>query len=344
MTFDKARGGWATWTSDSQFLVISSQRAGSKTLWKIPIRGGAPQPVLTGAGDYDGAAVAGDKLIYASRQDRYTLCVTDPATGQTAEVFSSPNDMLMPRYSPDGTEIAFFAMLQDGDTQVLAVPREGGQERHVTTDAGARNAAHNWSANGNSMYFYRTEPAAAFMKNDANGGPAEIVVDGWNWIKENDAQVHPHKQKIIYSSLDRGRAVSTMIHNLSDGTDRIFATTLRQPKWSHSGEMIVGIKPSESVLELIVCDEFGSGCRSLGEGGWEPTWSKDDSRVYFKRWMSDGYSVMSVSIDDGTVSAHTHIGPVLPTGGYIDVSESGEIAWIRYERGTGELWLTSVPD
>jgi hypothetical protein len=60
--------------------------------------------------------------------------------------------------------------------------------------------------------------------------------------------------------------------------------------------------------------------------------------------MSDGYSVMSVSIDDGTVTAHTHIGPVLPIGGFIDVSAIGEFAWIRYERGTGELWLTSVPD
>ena len=163
-------------------------------------------------------------------------------------------------------------------------------------------------------------------------------------MKENGAQVHPYKPKIIYSRLDRGRAVSTMIHVLTDGTDSLFPITLRQPKWSHSGEMIVGLKPSESIRELIICDEFGSECRSLGEGGWEPIWSKDDSRVYFKRPTSGGYSVMSLSVDNGTITTHAEIGPVMAVGGFVDVSESGEITWIRYERGTGELWLTSVPN
>ena len=345
LTFDKARGGSAAWTTDSRFLIISSQRSGSKTLWRVPVDGGEPVPVLIGAGVDDNPAVHEDQLIYSSRQDRFTVCVTDFESGETQELYSSANDIAMPRFSSDNSEIAFFAMLETGDIQVLAVPASGGRERFVTADEGARNQAHEWSADGTAMYFYRTEPTPAFMRNDARGGPAEIVVDGWNWIKENSAQVHPSKQKIIYSRMDRGSPVETMVRDITTGSDTRFPRLLYRARWSHSGDRIAASTPSQDRLdELFICDESGVDCRSLEQNGWEPIWSGDDSRVYFQRPGPDGMRFFSVDVADLSVEEYGVLGPMMGIGTVYDVSDGGKVTWVRYDRGTGELWLTQISD
>lgn len=341
LTFDEARNGWATWSTDGKHLIASSQRAGSRTLWSIPVAGGEPKPVLFGAGDDDTPAVWKDKLIYSTRQDRFTLCVTNFATGETEELFSSSNDVVMPRFSPDETEIAFFAMLETGDTQVLAVPRHGGQERSVTADIGARNQIQEWSADGNAMYFYRTKPTPAFMKNDARGGPSEIVADGWSWIKENSARVHPSKPKIIYSRLDRGVATETMIHDLTDGSDAVFPIVLDSATWSRAGDRVAG---NRSDQQLVVCDEFGTKCEQLGQWGLGPIWSSDDQTLFFERFSELGLEIFSIELSDKSTTLIGEVGPILPAGLFYDVSRNLEVAWVRWERGTGVLWLTSFSE
>ncbi|MGI9234276.1 MAG: winged helix-turn-helix domain-containing protein, partial [Woeseiaceae bacterium] len=345
LTFDKARGGWAAFTSDARHLIISSQRSGSKTLWKVPVDGGEPVPVTIGAGDDDSPAVHDSQLIFSSRQDRFTVCVTNFESGETRELYASANDIVMPRFSPDNSEVAFFTMLDKGDIQVIAVPASGGRERFVTSDEGARNQAHEWSADGAAMYFYRTEPTPAFMRNDANGGAAEIVVDGWNWIKENSAQVHPSKPKIIYSRMDRGQPVETMVRDMTTGAESRFPALLYWARWSHSGDRIAASRPLQGQLpELVVCDESGIDCRLLGQNGWQPTWSGDDSRIYFQRPGPDGLTFLSVDVADLSVEEHGVLGPMTPIGTVYDVSDSGEVTWVRYDRGTGELWLTQISE
>ena len=341
LTFDKARGGWATWSPDARHLIISSQRSGSKTLWRVPVSGGKPLPLTIGAGDDDAPALHGDQLVYSSRQDRFTVCVTNFETGETRELYASANDIAMPRFSPDNSEIAFFAMLETGDIQVIAVPAGGGRERFVTSDTGARNQAHEWSADGSAMYFYRTEPTPAFMRNDAQGGPGEVVVDGWNWIKENGAQVHPSKPEIIYSRMDRWQPVETMVRDMTTGTESRFPLLVYRVRWTRSGDRLVASIPSQDPFdELVVCDENGIDCRSLGQNGWEPRWSGDESRVYYQRPGPDGMGFFSVDLTDLSVEEYGVLGPLLPIGTIYDVSDSGEITWVRYDRGTGELWLT----
>ena len=51
LTFDDHFGGTPAWTPDGRFIVFSSLRAGSRTLWKIAAAGGEPEPVLMSAGE-----------------------------------------------------------------------------------------------------------------------------------------------------------------------------------------------------------------------------------------------------------------------------------------------------
>ena len=86
------------------------------------------------------------------------------------------------------------------------------------------------------------------------------------------------------------------------------------------------------------------GCRSLGDSGWHVTWSADDSRLYYIRPLAGAHLIKSVSLADSSTTEHGTIGPLMDIGTFFDVSAEGEVAWVRYERGTGEIWLTRLPD
>ena len=49
LTSDLREGGWPVWTADGRDIIVSSARAGSRTLWQIPVDGGQPSALTTGA-------------------------------------------------------------------------------------------------------------------------------------------------------------------------------------------------------------------------------------------------------------------------------------------------------
>ncbi|MGI8898223.1 MAG: protein kinase domain-containing protein, partial [Pyrinomonadaceae bacterium] len=51
LTFDTIFGGAPAWTPDGRFIIFPSQRAGSMTLWRVPVTGGQSEPVLMSAGE-----------------------------------------------------------------------------------------------------------------------------------------------------------------------------------------------------------------------------------------------------------------------------------------------------
>jgi hypothetical protein len=88
LTFDVSEGGSTIWTPDSRFIVFSSERAGSMTLWKIPSSGGSPEPVLVSAGEDTDPEIShdGSKVIYTHTRNTFILTILDPFTKQTREL------------------------------------------------------------------------------------------------------------------------------------------------------------------------------------------------------------------------------------------------------------------
>lgn len=105
----------------------------------------------------DGTRAVVVKAVRDFEENRYaaTIVMIDPTTGEERELTPHRPDVDSPRWSPDGTLLAFRSAAEEGEgPQVFVLPMTGGEARQVTrADEGV--SGYQWSADGASI-FYRT--------------------------------------------------------------------------------------------------------------------------------------------------------------------------------------------
>jgi Tol biopolymer transport system component len=78
LTSDGSRFGGISWMPDGRDIIFSSARNGSNGLWRVPVTGGLPRPVITGAERAFWPTVArhGNRLAYMTSSDSDSLWQT----------------------------------------------------------------------------------------------------------------------------------------------------------------------------------------------------------------------------------------------------------------------------
>ncbi len=346
LTFDVIHGGAPTWTPDGKYIICPSQRAGSKTLWKVPVAGGKPEPVLLSAGEDVDPEISRDgrKLIYTNTRNNYALVMTDPATGETKTLHESRSDIFDPSFSPQGDKILFFGMTVEGDLQILKINTDGSQFTQLTGEKGERNIHPRWSADGSAVYFYQIRPTTSLRKMLIGDPQSSEMVSGWEWGTQYGARIDPGGKRIIYARLDRGIVVATMIRDLESGQETAFSTLLRHPSWSLDGQYVLGVDGTiagNRMPDVMICPADGGPCRKLTKG-YFPHWSPDGLRIYCQRdgTLKDGTEIWSISNTGQDERRIFDMRPMHPIGQFFDVSAKGKIVWVRFDRGKNELWLS----
>jgi len=126
-------------------------------------------------------AIHGDQIVFSYAGDLYTV----EAEGGTARRITSHKGYEMfPRFSPDGSKIAFTAQY-DGNTEVYVMPASGGSPKRLTYTAtldrddvadrmGPNNIVMNWTPDGKHIIF-RTRKKSF---NSFQGDLYKVSVDG----------------------------------------------------------------------------------------------------------------------------------------------------------------------
>jgi Tol biopolymer transport system component len=347
LTFDSNFGGTPIWTPDGKFIIFSSLRGGSRTLWRIAVAGGQPEPLLVSAGEDTEPEISrdGHQLIYTNTRNNFFLVITNPATGKTTTLTESRVDIVDPSFSPNGDKVIFFKVTDDGDTHIFQIGADGSGLTQLTRTKGTRSIHPRWSADGTVVYFYQSLPTLSFRKLKIGDQQSFEVVPGWEWGTQYGARVDPEGKRIVYSQLNRGAVAATMIREIASGSESAFTMLLRHPRWSPDGRVIVGTdaQSRSTFPELQLCPVDGGACRRLTTGAYAH-WSQT-GRIYLvrKSTFPNGEEVWSVSPEGKDEVKVADLHPMHPIGHFFDVSASGQIVWVQYQQGRNELWLAKLP-
>jgi hypothetical protein len=191
------------WTKDGSSLIFS--RGGK--LWKIPVEGGTPTAIETGAAEHcggshglspDGKWLAATCSMPGSPEARIYMV---PVTGGAPRRVTEHPDSYFHTWSPDGKTIA-FARPSHGSGNIYAISVEGGEETALTTGNGISDDP-DYSADGKYIYF-NSDRAGGLMqiwRMRADGSqPEQLTFDEYNnWTPHPS----PDGKSVLILSFDK---------------------------------------------------------------------------------------------------------------------------------------------
>jgi Tol biopolymer transport system component len=245
--------------------------------------------------------------------DGTDLYVIDVASGEESRV---TNDVYMdqhPRWSPDGTQIAFSSN-RDGDFEIFVINADGSGLRQVT-----RNSADDqhpaWSSDGNLLCFISDRPGIreVYTANLTTGEIARQTHSDRD-LRFADVDWSPTDERLVLlQAIERGQPDTVWLLDLGSGT----MTSLTPegwanygPRWSPDGERVL--------VQGFPLEGDGTGLFMLGQlhhvsgaytlqpvhqfnilGGVHVSWSPDGEALVGSEWLRDLSSDLYVySLDE----------------------------------------------
>ena len=123
--------------------------------------------------------IHGDKIVFSTEAD---LWITSDHGGGSRRLTTHPGTEYFPRFSPDGTRIAFTGEY-DGNRDIYVMPTEGGEPQRLTWHPVADEVV-GWTPDGDRILFRSTRTESNRVNElftvPASGGDPEKLPLGWS--------------------------------------------------------------------------------------------------------------------------------------------------------------------
>ncbi|WP_412069206.1 winged helix-turn-helix domain-containing protein [Rubrivirga sp. IMCC43871] len=167
------------WSPDGRSLLATTLLDGGHRLWRIPLDGDEPRPIYVNAErmyDLDVSASTG-QIVYTASDVEVNIRRVEVASGAHQSVVASTAWDSNPRFSPDGTRLA-FASTREVAPQIWVGGADGSRLRRLTSYQGAYVGPPSWSPDGRRLVFdARAEGQADLHVVPVAGGPVERLTD-----------------------------------------------------------------------------------------------------------------------------------------------------------------------
>jgi len=237
------------------FVIGEQQRA---QLQRLDLKSGQFVPFLEGvsAGEVDFSRDGKwftyvsypDNLLWRSRMDG----------SDKLQVASAPTRASMPRWSPDGKQIAYLCYLPSSSPKICIVGRDGGAVAEIPSPASSFPDDPQWSPDGESFLVALYPPGIA-------GKPEDFSVVRYDF---------------------QSKKFTTLA-----GSEQMLG-----PRWSPNGRYISFLTADTKTLKLLELSAGKWSDLCTGTIMNYPNWSPDSKYVYFEDLGSDGPEIDRVSI------------------------------------------------
>lgn len=184
ITFDQKAILGLTWISDRE-LLAASNRTGPTMLWKLPVRGGTPEPIPIAARGVRDLSFGGNppRLVlveFFTRTNLWRLNLKQPGA-RPERLAATTRRNTSPKYSPDGKSIVFVSD-RSGHDNLWVADADGGNPRRITSFSGAAVGTPRWSPDGQQVVFdgVRDGHSEIFLVGAAGGTVRRFTEGAWN--------------------------------------------------------------------------------------------------------------------------------------------------------------------
>ncbi|MGH9716583.1 MAG: LpqB family beta-propeller domain-containing protein [Candidatus Acidiferrales bacterium] len=283
-----------SWSPDGTALAYARlNHWGIWDVWEVPALGGTPRRVILNAADPTWSP-DGHSLAYLNIADGAVWI--SGVSGENAREVTHPLpggfDLgTQPRFSPDGTRIAFSARTSSGGPygELAVADLNSGRTSQLTHD-NALALSPAWSADGRYIYFASSRGGTInIWKISATGGKPEQITAGEG--DDADLDVSADGKRIVFGTLRQKIGIARLDLQVKPGQDSVKALTSDParnqfgPAYSPDGAHLAffsNLKGAEHE-EIWVCDSDGANAAPLVQ----------DARVnIFPAWSPDGRSIL----------------------------------------------------
>jgi serine/threonine protein kinase/dipeptidyl aminopeptidase/acylaminoacyl peptidase len=284
-----------------------------KTLYQVPVLGGAPRKILADVDSPVAFSPDGSRIAYVRvnpEMDRVDLLTNN--TGASDEHVISTRkirDLYFPlsrlAWSPDGKSIILSARADQDRSTLVEVPLAGGSEKTLTTRNWTWVENPIWLADHSGLVFTASEAgsnAEQLWLLPYPAGEARRITNDPNSYRSvslsADSRMIIASQNETTSNLwvapeGKTELAHRITSNDKDGADGL--------AWTPDGHIVFTSYRSEN-LDLWMTDGDGSNLRQLthGEGSnFEPSVSRDGGTIVFVSTRSGTESIWKMDIDGG---------------------------------------------
>lgn len=267
LTFSPKNDVHPTWSPDGRRIAFASDRDGDFDIYIMNANGKHAKNMTDNSPLQDGSphwSPVNQKIVFTSERDHQApedVNVLEAQTGNQRTLITSSSFAFNPKWSPNGSQIAYFSQeLPDASppTTVLWRVKPDGTELEALVTGGESNSHPKFSPDGSSIAF----------------------------VSERNFNTD------IFAFNLKTNELSRLTTHL--GFDLY-------PDWSPDGERLAFVSSRDGNLDVFTMSVNGERVTNLTKSGMIeafPTWSPDGRKIAFSRAMGDN-SVRIYAIDSG---------------------------------------------
>ena len=217
--------------------------------------------------------IDGGKMLFFREYERYAgmpmgdLFLLYPGSGVERKITQWPGAYFSPRWSSDGSMIAFYTL---DSREIFVIPAEGGEMEKIASGISPR-----WSPDGQKLLFL---DGATLWSSEADGAEPVLLFESPTYIK--DFSWSPGGNRVLFECQSHIYMV-----NADGGELREVAYPGENPLWSPDGEAILFIS-TRGLMKVDI--QGGNGVKIVPSGRFDDLqWSPDGFMIAYRRWDED---------------------------------------------------------